>query len=324
MTTGRELSIGRAIELRGQRVPFVSATVVRAERPTSAKAGDNAIVMSDGTIEGFVGGACAESSVRVQALTCLDKGASVLLRIVPDIEGAPTDPVGQVTVANPCLSGGTLEIFLEPIIPPPLVYAIGTSPIALALNRGAGLFGFDLRLVDELPDPLPTDVTAVIVASHGRGEEKALTMALDIDTPYVGLVASHRRGEAVVASLGLCDAKAERIHTPAGLDIGAQTPEEIALSILAEIIATRPRPNHEHDPGHDHEHDDDHEHTGRAAAEDSPAAVITAVDPVCGMSVAAVPASLHVDHRGNTIYFCGPGCQQAFTADPEAYQMAKG
>lgn len=307
MTTGRELSIGRAIELRGHRVPFVSATVVRAERPTSAKAGDNAIVLRDGSIEGFVGGACAESSVRVQALECLDKGTSVLLRIVPDIDEATTDPVGQVTTANPCLSGGTLEIFLEPIIPPPLVFAIGTSPTALALSRGAGLFGFDLRLVDELPEQLPADVCAVVVASHGRGEERAMTMALDAGVPYVGLVASHRRGEAVVESLGLCSTQTDRIHTPAGLDIGAQTPEEIALSILAEIVSTRPRADHQV------------AETEGGPAGPSPTGVTTSVDPVCGMSVAAIPASLHVEHRGRTIYFCGPGCRQAFVAAPEDY-----
>ena len=310
----RGLADGRAIELRATRVPFVSATVVRAERPTSAKAGDTAIVLPNGDIEGFVGGACAETSVRIEALGCLERGASMLLRIVGESgEGEPSvDPVGQRTVANPCLSGGTLEIFLEPIIPPALVYTIGTSPIALALNRGAGLFGFDLRLVDELPVPMPADVSAVVVASHGRGEEAALTVASGAGVPYVGLVASRKRGEAVLGSLEMSDEHRQPIHTPAGLDIGAQTPEEIALSILAEIVALRPRLESDVD-AHDLEH---HDH--KAAAPDIPA-VETVVDPVCGMSVAAVAASLHVEHKGTTVYFCGPGCMQAFTASPDDY-----
>jgi len=316
--TGRGLADGRAIELRGKRVPFVSATVVRAERPTSAKAGDNAIVLADGTIEGFVGGACAESSVRTEALDCLGRGASMLLRIVGGesigVGAGSVDPVGQRTVANPCLSGGTLEIFLEPIIPPALVYTIGTSPIALALSRGASLFGFDLRLVDDLPSPLPNDVAAVVVASHGRSEESALTIALDADVPYIGLVASNRRGQSVLESLGLGRSRLERVSTPAGLDIGAQTPEEIALSILAEIVAERPRPDLSTSTA-----------SGAAAPSRSSRAEqaqpATSIDPVCGMTVAAVPASLQVEHIGQTVYFCGPGCVQAFTASPDDYSL---
>lgn len=311
MSIARGLADGRAIELRATRVPFVSATVVRAERPTSAKAGDTAIVLPNGDIEGFVGGACAETSVRIEALECLERGSSLLLRVVGESSstGPTVDPVGQRTVSNPCLSGGTLEIFLEPIIPPDLVYTIGTSPIALALNRGAGLFGFDLRLVDELPDPMPTDVSAVVVASHGRGEEAALTVASNAGVPYIGLVASRRRGEAVLTSLGLSTAQRERILTPAGLDIGAQTPEEIALSILAEIVSLRPRVKPDTD-SRDLEHHHDVTEPARSA-----------IDPVCGMTVAAVPATLHVEHKGATFYFCGPGCEQAFTASPDDYPV---
>ena len=312
---------GKVAELRGRRVAFVSATVVRAERPTSAKPGDTAIVLADGTIEGFVGGACAESSVRAQALSCLAEETSVLLRIVPD--GVDTesggDPVGVTTVANPCLSGGALEIFLEPVVPPALVYTIGSSPIALALSRGAGSFGFDLRLVDELPDPLPSDTAAVVVASHGRGEEAALAAALSADVPYIGLVASRRRGAAVLETLqsahGFCGGHTGRIHTPAGLDLGAESPEEVALSILAQIVAERPRPVRTAGEGAKAE-------ATVTTVEQSGTAPATAVDPVCGMTVAAVPASLQVEHNGETVYFCGPGCVQAFTANPDHYQSS--
>lgn len=312
---------GRVAELRGQRVSFVSATVVRAERPTSAKPGDTAIVLADGTIEGFVGGACAESSVRAQALSCLAEEASMLLRIVPDAESEPGgDPLGVTTVANPCLSGGALEIFLEPVVPPALVYTIGSSPIALALSRGAGSFGFDLRLVDELPEPLPDDTAAVVVASHGRGEEAALAAALSAEVPYIGLVASRRRGAAVLETLqsahGFCGGHTGRIHTPAGLDLGAETPEEVALSILAQIVAERPQPVRTADG-------EGSKAEATATTDELPrSGATTAVDPVCGMTVAAVPASLQVEHNGQTVYFCGPGCVQAFTANPESYQQS--
>ena len=106
----------RAGALRRQRVPFVHARVVRAERPTSAKPGDEALVLADGTLEGFVGGTCAESAVQAQSLELLRSGGSLLLRITPVEEPGRSDPPGTVTVHNPCLSGGTLEVFLEPVV----------------------------------------------------------------------------------------------------------------------------------------------------------------------------------------------------------------
>jgi xanthine dehydrogenase accessory factor len=219
----------RAAALETERVPYVCATVVRAGRPASVQPGANALVLADGTIEGFVGGHCAEPSVRLHALRVLETGEPLLLRIEPgDGEGDAID--GAVTVHNPCISGGALEIFLEPNLPAPRLHVIGDTPIAHALAELAKGVGY------EVGDEPSEDDAAVIVASHGRDEEQALTAALDAGVPYVGLVASRRRGQAVLASLDVPD---DRVHTPAGLDIGARTPEEIALSILAEIVATR-------------------------------------------------------------------------------------
>src|SRR3954471_10937566 len=135
----------RADQLRDARTPFVLATVVRAERPTSAKAGDRALVLADGTIEGFVGGTCAESTVRLQGLRLLLTGESTLLRITPDDAdpGPRPDAEGLLTVANPCLSGGTLEIFLEATIPAPLVFVFGEGPVARALTDVARAVGWE-------------------------------------------------------------------------------------------------------------------------------------------------------------------------------------
>jgi xanthine dehydrogenase accessory factor len=219
----------RAATLAAERVPHVQATVVRAGRPASVQPGASALVLGDGTIEGFVGGHCAEPSVRLHALRALETGEPLLLRIEPgDGEGAAID--GAVTVHNPCISGGALEIFLEPRLPAPRMRVIGDTPIAHALAELAEGLGYE---IGEQPSD---DDAAVVVASHGRDEEQALTAAVEAGVPYVGLVASRKRGEAVLASLDLPD---ERVHTPAGLDIGARTPEEIALSILAQIVATR-------------------------------------------------------------------------------------
>ena len=226
---------GRAAALEAERVPYVCATVVRAGRPASVQPGASALVLGDGTIEGFVGGHCAEPSVRLHALHVLETGEPLLLRIEPgDGEGDAID--GAVTVHNPCISGGALEIFLEPRLPAPRLRVIGDTPIALALAELGRALGYDVAGADDEPS---ADDAALIVASHGRDEEHALATALDVGVPYVGLVASRKRGQAVVASLEVSDDDRARVHTPAGLDIGARTPEEIALSILAEIVATR-------------------------------------------------------------------------------------
>lgn len=285
----------RADELRRNRAAYVHARVVVAEKPTSAKPGAEAIVLADGTIEGFVGGACAESTVRAQALALLDSGDTLLLRITPEPE-APRP--GSLTVHNPCLSGGTLEIFLEPIIPAPLVVVAGDTPIARALLDLVGPLG---HAGAAYGGTLPSDTAAVVIASHGRGEEEVLVDALRANVPYVGLVASRKRGEAVLGAIDVCSSMKARVHTPAGLDIGARTPQEVALSILAEIISTRPR------------------QSGRPVSEGAPTSTETAFDPVCGMSVVMVDASLHLDHDGRRNWFCGSGCLRAFAADPGAY-----
>jgi xanthine dehydrogenase accessory factor len=261
----------RAAQLRRERVPFVLARVVRAERPTSALPGDEAVVLPDGSIEGFVGGACAESTVRAQSLSLLDSGETLLLRISPPPEGGPApapgdDPPGTLSVVNHCLSGGTLEIFLEPVAPAPVVAVHGDSPIAAALVSLASDVGFEGVTGVDPAGLAAGGVLAVVVASHGRDEEPVLEAAVRAGVPYVGLVASPRRGGAVVAGLDLDPAQRAAIRTPAGLDIGARTPREVALSILAEIVAVRsalapPAPAPEGSPPAEvHEHHCHHEH----------------------------------------------------------------
>ena len=141
---------------------------------------------------------------------------------------------------NPCLSGGTLEIFLEPVVPAPLVVVHGTAPIARAVAGLAERLGYAVYAA-VLEDGVDADADAVVVASHGHDEGPVLRAALDAGVPYIGLVASRRRGAGVLDALDLTPEERARIRTPAGLDIGARTPEEVALSILAEIVSIRPR-----------------------------------------------------------------------------------
>ena len=302
-------------ELTAERAPFVQATVVRAQSPTSVRPGYTAIVRPDGTIDGFVGGTCAETSVRLHALRALETDEPVLLRILPgDDPGAEAAPVeGAVTVRNPCLSGGALEIFLEPHLPAAAIRIVGSSPIGLALADLSDRLGYAVQL-DGAEDSEPTaDDAAVVVASHGHDEERVLTAALRRGVPYVGLVASRVRGDAVRESLELPAELRDRLRTPAGLDIGAETPEEIAVAILAEIVALR--------------RTRDVATEGRPAAAPATAAepaagpaavapaVAVAIDPVCGMEVAISPASLQLDLDGERHYFCGEGCRNRFAAE---------
>jgi xanthine dehydrogenase accessory factor len=235
--------LGRAETLSAGRQPYVMATVVRAERPTSAKAGDRALVLADGTIEGFVGGHCAMGTVRTQGLRLLESGSSTLLRITPEA-AEPYETEGLVAVGQPCLSGGTLEIFLEAVIPPMLVHVFGGGPIAGALVAVGAALEYQLESTTDPMAALAPDTAAVIVASHGVDEMPVLRRALDHAVPYIGLIASRRRGTAVLAELSALEGgeAGERIRTPAGLDIGARTPAEVALSVYAQIVAVRVSP----------------------------------------------------------------------------------
>jgi xanthine dehydrogenase accessory factor len=288
----------RARQLADQGESFVTATVVRAQSPTSVVAGNVALVLGDGVIEGFVGGSCAEHSVRAYSLEVIQSGEPLLLRILPFGDADEIGPEGRevdsepgaVTVQNPCLSGGAIEIFLEPVLPAPRVHIVGDTPIAGALLRLGAELGLDAVAADgDTVDPRPGDL-ALIVAAHGRDELRALRLGLGEDLPYVGLVASPKRGDGVIGELrgdGVAPELLERIDVPAGLDIGARTPPEIALAILAKVVAVR---------------------------RGEPAVATTAIDPICGMTVAAVASTPSVQHEGETVYFCSEGCKAKFEA----------
>jgi len=306
----------RADELASRREPFVHATVVRAQHPTSAHAGDTALVLPGGEIQGFVGGNCVEESVREYSRQVLATQEPLLLRVLPG-EPSRTAEEGAVEVTNPCLSGGAIEIFLQPRIPAPRVVVVGTTPVAQALETLGSGVGLEVELTDgESADPRGDDA-ALIVASHGKAEERALEAALRAGVPYVALVASRTRGAAVLESLDVEDALRRRVFTPAGLQLGARTPGEIALSILAQLVGERSRARRTAPPlavspaG-----------TPKGMVAPPEPGPANAVDPVCGMSVPALESSLHLVHEGVAVYFCSPGCRSAFRKDPERYAVA--
>ena len=290
----------RIDQLTRSRVPFVQATVVRAQAPSSARAGDRAIVLSDGSIEGFVGGHCAAGSVRTAALGTLKTGEGVLLRVLPESEEAFPATPGASVVVNPCLSGGAMEIYLEPLLPSPLLHLVGSSPTADAVAELAPTLGFVVQRASE--GATPDGAMAAVVSSHGGDEAGAIRAALDAGIGFVGLVCSRTRGEALLEELDLPEDELRRVFPHVGLEIGARTAPEIALSIMAAIVrsirleglvAAQPS-----DKGSDQ-------------PVEAPRQV---VDPVCGMTVTVTADTPHVHHDGVDHWFCGPGCRTTFLA----------
>jgi xanthine dehydrogenase accessory factor len=272
-------ALAEAGRLAAEGKPFALATVVNVERPASARRGDHAVVTPDGTLSGWVGGACTEPTVVREALAALGDGAARLVRV----EGG-------------CASEGTIEVLVEPQLPAPLLAVIGESPAARTLTELARTIGW--RVSNELGG-----ADAVVVASMGQGDENALEVALAGDAGYVGLVASAKRGSAVLADLrarGVDEETLTRIRCPAGLDLGPSSQEEIAVAILAELVAWR--------------------HTRPGATELLHAVdPIEAIDPVCGMTVSVAGAHETAVHDGHTYYFCGAHCRKRFEADPARY-----
>ncbi|MEU4420083.1 XdhC family protein [Actinoplanes sp. NPDC024001] len=322
----------RVRELADARRPFVHATVVRAQEPTSARAGDDAVILADGSIEGFVGGVCAETSVRAAAMETLRDGNTILLRVLPEDEtGFPETP-GALVVVNPCHSGGAIEIFLRPVLPRPLVAVSGNTPIGTAVADLAEFLDFEVA-----PDESYAGVTAAVVAGLGRDEERAIRAALDAGVGLIALIASHRRSAVLLDAMNLSTGERARIRPHAGIDIGARTPKEIALSVLAEIVrevrvgglaagsaeparATAPRRAAAHGEAAALAQAGPELIAGPtlpvgpvpAPAAETPAA--TAIDPVCGMTVVIGPDTPHGVVDGQDYWFCCPGCLKKYTA----------
>jgi xanthine dehydrogenase accessory factor len=323
----------RVAQLSREGQTFATATVVGRRPPVSAHLGDRAIVFADGRMEGFVGGACSREIIRKQALEALRTRRGRLVSIRPD-PGAEIDVRPEhVAVRMTCASEGAVEVYVEPVAQPRLLVVVGATPIASAMTRVARSLDyrvvhvvdeqerFDLepdaatlnvRLVplDALDDLLGSEQSrvgtcAVVVASQGHYDEEALASALKAGAIYVGLVASRARGAVVRALLEEQGVpRVEMLRSPAGLDLGARTPPEVALSILAEIIQA------------DESRAELEAVGAEAVATEAPA---SAVDPVCGMDVDVATARHMTDVDGITYYFCSAGCRSRFLKQPAEY-----
>lgn len=299
----------RAVELLRAGESFAMATVVWRQGPSSGQHGSRAIVTADGVLHGWIGGACAEPVLIREAKRVLAQGVPQLVWLgqEADFRGLHV-PDGVLTVPIACQSDGALQIFIEPVAAAPHVVIVGRSPMAATLLELVRALDWHAELVD-YPELDPADITAssvVIVATQGHGDEDALEIALAAEPAYLGLVASHKRGDAVrgyLADRGFSAMQLDSLRVPIGLDLGHTTHREIAVAILAELVQLRAagdlKPRHR---------------APLAMAE--PTEVI---DLVCGMTVAAVPANRPYEYQGTTYYFCAPGCRKAFEKDPESF-----
>jgi xanthine dehydrogenase accessory factor len=314
--------LNKAAELLAKGEPFAVAEVVRYQAPISGKPGDKAIIVAGGKMWGWIGGGCAQPVVVKEALKALADGQPRLIRISPS--SSPEE--GIVDYAMTCHSGGTLDIFIEPVLPKPHVLILGRSPVARTLVTLAKTIGYavsvaapeadresfpDADLVQanfDLSEIKITPQTFVVVSTQGEGDEEALEAALNAGADYVALVASKKKAGRVLDYLkqrGLDQEKVNRVRAPAGLDIHASSPEEIAVSILAEIIQER---------------------KANAAVPKGKAVLPVlkqeAHDPICGMTVDVSAARYKSEFQGVPFYFCCAGCKQSFDKQPEKYALA--
>jgi xanthine dehydrogenase accessory factor len=332
--------LSRAAELEAAGRPFAMATVVAVVRPTSARPGARGIVHPDGRIEGWVGGSCAQPIVVKEALRAIGDGQPRLLRIAKEPPSDSRRGDGVIEYLMTCHSGGTLEIYVEPRLPMPQLWVAGVTPIAGALVDLGAAAGFAVTLID--PVAKADDFAAagrvlaeaalatidldsqpyIVVATQGQWDEEAVAGALLRDAAYVGLVASPTRAAVVRAYLrdeaGIPEDRLAALRAPAGLDIGAETAGEVALSILAELVQVRrgrapfvasPGPATLAGATAD---------TAASAVEPSPPDIVL-LDPVCGMTVDREHARHLAEHGGLVYAFCSLGCRTRFMRDPTAF-----
>ena len=331
------LALATTLAARGE--PFALATVVRREPPSSARVGDSALITLSGDFYGWLGGSCTQPTVLREARRAIGDGQPRLIAFTPD-PSAPERP-GVTPLPMTCHSGGYVDIYIEPVLPAPCLLVFGVSPTARALARIAKVLGYSVYAIDPnadatafpdadavVSDEASIDLQrrlaplrarpAAVVATLGVRDEEALQQAVRLDPGYVGLIASRTRfGEMppILEARGVGADALARIRCPAGLDVGAITPEEIALSIMAEIVQlSRTAPTAPTASGESG--------WGGGTAPTAPTAPTDApvtTDPVCGMDVDPAIAKHRAERGGRTYLFCCGGCRERFLADPERY-----
>jgi xanthine dehydrogenase accessory factor len=318
-------------ELTRRGEPFALATVVWRQSPSSSQPGARAIITAGGELHGWIGGACAEPVVILQAQQVMAEGTARLLLLgTPEQFGAAV-PDGMTVIPISCQSEGALEVYIEPVLPVPHLVIVGDSPMARTLASLAGALGWRTDLIRG-PDFTPEAAdgrSMIVVATQGHDDEDVLERAVAAGPAYLGLVGSRRRGATVLGYLadrGVPQDQLDRVRVPAGLDLGPTTHQEIAVAILAELVQLRASGAlasgtlasgalaGTHGRGTATE---SARQAGPEGARPAGRAALV-IDPVCGMTVSA-DSSRPLRYEGTDYYFCCAGCRQAFEQDPGAY-----
>ena len=305
----------------GQGEEFAVAHVIWREAPSSGKPGDKAIILKDGTIIGWIGGGCVKGIAVKEAREAIRENRSRLVRIDPD-EGNSEDS-SHKTYRMTCHSGGTMELFIEPITPNPQLIIVGKSNIARALSKLAIATNLRVHIlsndvhktmfpgVNNIHDRVDfskiniDENTFIVVSTQGEDDEDSIRKALETSCNYVGFISSLRKSVKIKEYLLQTELSANRINelkTPVGMDINAKLPEEIAVSILAEIVQLFRDPNRKVDQESDTAINDD-----------------TYINPVCRVAVSKKDAKHVLEYGTHTVYFCCDGCKVSFDTEPEKY-----
>ena len=306
---------------------FAMAMVVRRKIPSSGKPGDKAIIKPDGSLIGWIGGGCTRGIVIKEGLEAIREGKPRLLRISLS-DNLPEIP-GVIDYKMTCLSGGTVEVYIEPVLPAPHLIIVGKSHVAMALSKLARVMNYSVSAFGQKVDAVMfpdadhwiEDVTSIekyikpqtfiIVCTQGEEDEKAMESALQTQVPYVAFVSSRRKANGIFNYLkqaGIPMERLQQVKTPAGLDIKAKTHEEVAVSILAEIIEFR--------RSETYAKTFDHPASGTKLSDE------LYINPVCGVPVQKNSAKHVIDYEGEKYYFCCDGCKVSFEKEPEKYAIS--
>lgn len=311
-----------AADLNAGKLPYATAIIVRRKIPSSGKPGDKAIITSDGKIHGWIGGGCTRGIVLKEALLSIQEGKPRLVSISPDAE--PNTKSHSKTYTMTCQSGGEVDIYIEPVLPRPHILLFGVSHIAMALAKLAKAMSYTVSCVNHSPDKTVfpdvdsivhidsfdkqqvDDNTYVVVCTQGEGDVDALYAAIQSAPNYLSFVASRKKANSIYKDLrakGITFDQLKLIKSPAGKDIGAKLPEEVAISILAEIVEDL--------------------RNEQAQNEDASKLDINNDDfylnPVCNIPIQKSTAKHVITYKEESVYFCCDGCKISFEKAPEKF-----